>query len=73
MVGHPRLLLFPPSHYFGSPGRFLAAIEMKALLAHIVVNYDIKLEEGKGIPCERHMGQLRFPGNTNVLFRKRQM
>lgn len=55
-----------------SPGRYLAAIEMKALLAYIAVTYDVKFEEGKGVPCERQLGQFRFPGNANVLFRKRQ-
>ena len=45
---------------------------MKALLAHIIVTYDVKFEEGKGVPCERHVGMFRFPGSANVLFRKRQ-
>jgi len=54
------------------PGRYLAAIEMKALLAHIVVTYDIKFEEGKGVPCERQLGLFRLPGDANLLFRKRQ-
>jgi len=54
------------------PGRFLAAVEIKALLAHIVVTYDVKFEEGKGLPVERHMGPFRYPGNADVLFRKRQ-
>jgi hypothetical protein len=57
---------------FTSPGRFLATIQMKALLAHIIVTYDVKFEEGKGVPCERHVGVFRFPGSANVLFRKRQ-
>jgi hypothetical protein len=30
-----------------SPGRFFAANEVKALLAHIVIAYDIKFEERK--------------------------
>jgi hypothetical protein len=50
----------------------LATIEIKALLAHIVVTYDVKFEEGKGFPLERHMGLFRYPGNADVLFRKRQ-
>lgn len=31
-----------------SPGRFFAADELKALLAHIVVNYDLKLDDSSG-------------------------
>jgi hypothetical protein len=45
---------------------------MKALLAHIVVTYDVKFEEGKGLPPERHMGTFRYPGDADVFFRKRQ-
>jgi len=56
-----------------SPGRYLAAIEMKALLAHIVMTYDVKFEEGKGVPCEHQLGRFRFPGSANMLFRKRQI
>jgi hypothetical protein len=55
-----------------SPGRFLAANEIKALLAHILVTYDVKFEEGKGVPPERRLGSFRMPRNSNVLFRKRQ-
>ncbi|KAI9465950.1 cytochrome P450, partial [Lactarius psammicola] len=35
-----------------SPGRFLAVNEVKALLAHILVTYDIKFEEGKTGPTQ---------------------
>jgi len=45
---------------------------MKALLAHILVTYDVKFEDGKGMPPERRFGAFRFPGNTNLLFGKRQ-
>ena len=55
-----------------SPGRFFAANEVKALLAHIVVTYDIKFEEGKQAPCGLHIYTIRIPGEANVMFRKRQ-
>jgi hypothetical protein len=45
---------------------------MKALLAHILVTYDVKFEDGKGVPPERHLGPFRVPRNANLLFRKRQ-
>ena len=45
---------------------------MKALLAHIVVTYDLKLEEGKKVPRELNIATTRIPGNADVLFRKRQ-
>jgi hypothetical protein len=50
----------------------MAANEIKALLAHILVAYDVKFEDGKGVPRERRIASLRAPGNTNILFRKRQ-
>ena len=46
---------------------------MKALLARIIMTYDVKFEEGKGVPREHRMGVLRFPRDTVVLFRKRRM
>jgi hypothetical protein len=55
-----------------SPGRFFAANEVKALLAHILVNYDIKLEEGKRAPRTVIVGSIRMPERANVMFRKRQ-
>jgi hypothetical protein len=55
-----------------SPGRFFASAEMKALLAHIVVTYDLKLEEGKKVPRGFSFATARIPGNADVLFRKRQ-
>ncbi|KAI0292779.1 cytochrome P450 [Russula brevipes] len=54
------------------PGRFFAVNEVKALLAHIVVTYDFKLEEGKGVPPDICIAALRIPGSANVLFRARQ-
>ena len=32
---------------FVSPGRFFAANELKTMLAHVVVTYDVKLEDNK--------------------------
>jgi hypothetical protein len=45
---------------------------MKALFAYIVATYDIKFEEGKGVPREVWIAGLRFPGTANVMFRTRQ-
>jgi hypothetical protein len=55
-----------------SPGRFFAANEVKALLAHILVTYDFKVEEGKRAPRIRTIGSMRVPEKANVMFRKRQ-
>lgn len=55
-----------------SPGRFFAANEVKALLAHMVVTYDMKFEEGKGAPPDRCVAGIRIPGLANVMFRERQ-
>ncbi|KAI9464594.1 cytochrome P450 [Lactarius psammicola] len=54
------------------PGRFFAANEVKALLAYIVVTYDIKFEEGKQAPPSVIINSVRIPGKANVMFRKRQ-
>ena len=55
-----------------SPGRFFAANEIKALLAHILVTYDFKLEEGKRAPRILYIGSLQIPEKANIMFRKRQ-
>jgi len=69
-------LLTRPTHPLSliliSPGRFLAANVVKALLARILITYDFKFEEGEGVPRERRITSFRRPGNANVLFRKRQ-
>ncbi|KAH9061886.1 cytochrome P450 [Lactarius vividus] len=54
------------------PGRFFAINEVKALLAHVIVTYDIKFEEGKQAPRSLLIGSLRIPGKANAMFRKRQ-
>ncbi|KAF8271107.1 cytochrome P450 [Lactarius quietus] len=62
-----------PTHVtYISPGRFFAVNEVKALLAHIVVTYDIKFEEGKQAPRSLVINSVRIPGKANVMFRKRQ-
>jgi len=54
------------------PGRFFAANEVKALFAHILVTYDIKVEEGKKAPRFFVIGSMRVPDKANVMFRRRQ-
>jgi cytochrome P450 len=44
------------------PGRFFAAIQLKTMLAHILINYDVKAEvEGVGLP---HQGSPLFRSRT---------
>jgi len=54
------------------PGRFFAANEVKALVAHILVTYDIKVEEGKQAPRTFIRLSARVPETANVMFRRRQ-
>ncbi|KAI0000304.1 cytochrome P450 [Russula vinacea] len=54
------------------PGRFFAVNEAKVLFAHILATYDVKFEEGKGVPREVCVSGMRIPGNSNVMFRTRQ-
>ena len=62
------------SHSFSfiSPGRFFAVNELKVLLAHMIVTYDIKFEEGKQAPRGFIINSVRIPGKANAMFRKRQ-
>jgi len=54
------------------PGRYFAVNQLKALLAHIIVTYDIKVENGEGLPRELQFSSPLSPKNAEVLFRKRQ-
>jgi cytochrome P450 len=54
------------------PGRYLAACELKLMLAHIVMTYDVKLEaEGVRPPDMWVMTSCVPNPKANVLFRKR--
>ncbi|KAI0071569.1 cytochrome P450 [Panus rudis PR-1116 ss-1] len=54
------------------PGRFFAANELKAMFAHTVLNYDLKLEDGAR-PENEWFANLIVPSPTaRVLYRKRR-
>ncbi|KAI0741311.1 cytochrome P450 [Daedaleopsis nitida] len=55
------------------PGRFFAANELKAMLAYIVVHYDLKIAGDGGRPENQFLGASIFPNpNGEIMFRKRQ-
>ena len=57
----------------GSPGRFFVVMEMKMMLAHIVVHYDLKLGGDGSPPKETCMGfAVAAPRDAVLLFRKRK-
>ena len=78
MVGHAKFFSFTASpntpHHasIDSPGRYFATYGLKALLAHVLVTYDVKVEEGKELPRGRFVGPSHIPESANLLFRKRQ-
>ncbi|THU85820.1 cytochrome P450 [Dendrothele bispora CBS 962.96] len=56
------------------PGRFFAANELKAMLAHIVITYDVKFEaKANGVrPPNEYVGTSVIPNTTaHVLFCRR--
>ena len=56
-----------------SPGRFFVANELKAMLAYIVLNYDIKLPGDGSRPENVCFGLNIIPDpRAQILFRKRQ-
>ncbi|KAI0073032.1 cytochrome P450 [Panus rudis PR-1116 ss-1] len=55
------------------PGRFFAANELKAMLAHTILTYDVKLEKEGVRPANLFVGESCVPNPyTPVLFRKRR-
>ncbi|KAF8844183.1 cytochrome P450 [Paxillus ammoniavirescens] len=54
------------------PGRFFAANELKSMLAHIVLSYDIKLEDNAIRPRSLHFAStIAAHPTAKVMFRKR--
>ena len=58
--------------FVNSPGRYFAVNQLKALVAHIIVTYDIRVENDEKLPREFRFSSLVSPRNAEVLFRKRQ-
>ncbi|KZT02240.1 cytochrome P450 [Laetiporus sulphureus 93-53] len=55
------------------PGRFFAANELKLMMAHIILNYDVKLEGTTTRPANWTLWHSVLPArDARVLFRKRQ-
>lgn len=50
-----------------SPGRFFVAHEMKAMLAFIVLNFDVKVDTGLERPKDGYFGNSIFPSRTAEL------
>ena len=65
------------TNLFDSPGRFFAVNELKCMMGHILLNYDIKwpnhgfLEGGYAPPDETHGLSSRPNENATVMFRRR--
>ncbi|KAF8061617.1 cytochrome P450 [Lyophyllum atratum] len=74
---HQMVSLGPDYIVFGNgrhacPGRFFAVNELKALLAHVLLNYDVAFENNGGRPADLWYGQSVIPDPTvSVMFRKR--
>ena len=55
-----------------SPGRFFAANELRAMLAYIVMNYDLKMEDGASRPKNFFFAVSMVPPQSRrILVRKR--
>ncbi|KAJ6516233.1 cytochrome P450 [Mycena sanguinolenta] len=55
------------------PGRFFAAVELKAMLAHVVMNYDVKFVDDGPRPANQYMASACLPDSSaKIMFRKRQ-
>ncbi|KAI6005463.1 cytochrome P450 [Pisolithus albus] len=67
----PDLLLFGLGTH-ACPGRFFAATVLKTMLAHIVMSYDVKLEDDTSRPKALCIGRSILPSPAaKVMFRKR--
>lgn len=74
-TGHSHIWNVTDVHYLSvSPGRFFAANGMKTIFTHILLNYDIQLENGSmERPPNIYFGTSSMPNlNAKVFFRKRK-
>ncbi|TFY80428.1 hypothetical protein EWM64_g3587 [Hericium alpestre] len=54
------------------PGRFFAALELKCMMAYVLLRYDVKMADEGIRPRDQWFGPLCIPGgHANVLFRRR--
>ncbi|KAF9254469.1 cytochrome P450, partial [Marasmius fiardii PR-910] len=79
-VRHQLVTPTPDWVIFGSgkhacPGRFFAVNEIKAMLAHVLLNYDVKFrDEAPGYPTPLVYGGNMLPNQSaKVMFRKRKV
>jgi hypothetical protein len=64
---------FLPSCHASIPSLIRRIKELKAIVAHIVLNYDIKVANGEGRPANQYIASACLPhASAKVLFRKRQ-
>ncbi|ESK87975.1 cytochrome p450 [Moniliophthora roreri MCA 2997] len=77
-VKHQMIAVGTEYMFFGTgrhacPGRFFAVNELKALVSHVLLNYDVKLENEGVVPSSEWYGVISIP-NTSVemFFRKRK-
>ena len=55
------------------PGRFFAANELKGMLAHLVLEYDVRFKDGESRPPSMEFGPILVPPKAQLEFRKRQV
>ncbi|KIK97710.1 hypothetical protein PAXRUDRAFT_198861 [Paxillus rubicundulus Ve08.2h10] len=68
---HPEYLSFGHGRH-ACPGRFFAANELQSMLAHVVLSYDVKLEDNATPPRSLHIGNaIAAHPTAKVMFRKR--
>jgi cytochrome P450 len=74
VLSHVFLIIISTNRFFHSPGRWFAATELKTMLAHAVVTYDVKLKDEGSRPPNQWFGTSCIPNRSaEVLFRKCQV
>lgn len=54
------------------PGRFFAAYELKGMLAHLLLEYDVRFKEGERRPPNMEFGPTIVPPQVQLKFKKRR-
>ena len=66
-----RIIIYVLTFTVCSPGRFFAAAVLKITLAHILLNYDLKFEDGTGRPANAFWASSIRAPDAKVLFKAR--
>jgi cytochrome P450 len=70
---NPEYILFGFGKH-ACPGRFFAVNELKVIISHLILNYEVKFEKQRDYPPPSWSGQMYVPNQeAEIMIRKKQI